>query len=117
MKRLLLSCLLGSLITLTGCSKELGDFTVLTTKTVDLSNFSIHTLSHSQRVKGESVGYMILWFPNNNPNLKDAIDVTLENNNAYMLTDATIQYDVFFLPYIYGQDKYVVEGQPLLRIQ
>jgi hypothetical protein len=47
--------------------------------------------------------------------VKDAIDAALDENNAYMLTNANLRYDWFIVPYIYGQAKYVAEGQPVLR--
>lgn len=115
MKRLLLGCLLCGVILLSGCSQKLGDFTLLTTQNVDLSNFSTYETTNSQKVRGEDCSHIIVVFPNKIPNFKDAVDTALEENNAYMLSEASLRYEWFYIPYIYGQEKFIAEGRPVLR--
>ncbi len=105
------------MLTASGCSQKLGDFTVLTTKNVDLSNFSTYTPTERQEVRGEDVCHIVVCFPNKpyGPNFKDAVDIALEENNAYMLANAVLRYDFFYIPLIYGQEKFTVEGEPVLR--
>jgi hypothetical protein len=107
--------LLGCLLVLTGCSTRLGDFTVLTTKNVDLSSFSTQDSKGLDRVRGEDVMHVIILFPNKNISPKEAVDAALDSNNAYMLSDAVLRYDYFIVPYIYGQAKYIAEGVPVKR--
>lgn len=115
MKTTWVLCLICCILCISGCSQRLGDFTVLSTKNVDLSNFSTQTETGTDRVKGEDVSHIIIIFPNKIPNLKEAIDVAIEENNSYMLSEAVIKYEYFIVPYIYGQTKYVVEGHPVRR--
>ncbi len=103
------------LLLTTGCSDRLGDFTVLSTKNVDLSNFSTQTEKGVDRVRGEDVAHIIICFPNKVPTFKEAVDISLENNNAYMLSDAVLKYEWFWIPYIYGQEKFVAEGIPVKK--
>jgi len=107
--------LLAGVLLAGGCSQRLGDFTVLSTKNVDLSNFSTQTAKGLDRVRGEDVGHIIICFPNKIPTFKEAIDIALEENNAYMLSDAVVRYDYFIVPYIYGQMKFVAEGVPVKK--
>ncbi len=117
MTRLWLACLLCSLIVLSGCSRHLGDFTLLTTKKVDLSDFSFPTYAttNNQKVKGEDVSHVIIILPTKTPDLKHAIDNALDKNNAYMLSEASIRYDYFFIPHLYERKTFIVEGQPVSR--
>ena len=115
MKLLVLLCLMFSIIFIAGCSTRLGDFTVISSKNIDLSNFSTQAESGSERVRGVDKSQIIICFPTKIPNIKDAIDIALEENNAYMLTDAVIKYEWFYIPYIYGEEKYIAEGHPVLR--
>jgi len=103
------------LLCLSGCSQRLGDFTVLSTKNVDLSNFSTLQEKNTDRVRGEDVAHIIICFPNKVPTFKEAVDISLENNNAYMLSDAVLKYEWFWIPYIYGQEKFVAEGIPVKK--
>jgi len=103
------------LLFITGCSQRLGDFTVLSTKNVDLSNFSTQTEKGVDRVRGEDVGHIIICFSNKVPTFKEAVDISLENNNAYMLSDAVLKYEWFYIPYIYGQEKFIAEGIPVKK--
>jgi hypothetical protein len=115
MKFYLLLCLMFSVIFITGCSTRLGDFTVISSKNVDLSNFSTQVGLGSTRVRGEDEGHIIIIFRTKVPTIKDAIDVALDENNAYMLSDAVLKHESFTIPLIYGSRKYVVEGHPVLR--
>jgi len=107
--------LLAGVLLAGGCSQRLGDFTVLSTKNVDLSNFSTQTAKGLDRVRGEDVGHIIICFPNKIPTFKEAVDIALEENNAYMLSDAVLKYELFYIPYIYGQEKFIAEGVPVKK--
>ena len=108
---LLCACLFSS-----GCSTVLGDFTLLTSKNVNLNDFSTEEAEKSaEMVYGEDCGHIICIFPTGVPNLKEAVDRALESKDAYMLTNARLKYTFFYIPYIYGQMKYEVKGYPVLR--
>lgn len=108
------SLLCGCLL-LTGCSRDLGSFTVLSSKNVNLSNFS-NTEAEESGVKtnGEDCVHMICGCLTGTPNLKTAVDRALEPSNAYMLTNARIKYAGWSC-WFYGQFRYTVEGTPVRR--
>jgi len=107
--------LLGTccVVFVSGCSKRLGDFTLLTTKNIDLSSFSTCTDDGKERVNGEDASHIIVVFPTKVPNFKDAVDNAIEASNSYMLSDAVVRYTWFYIPLIYGQEKFIVEGHPV----
>ena len=96
-----------------GCRSRMGDYTVLTTKNIDLTSFSSHSDSTGTPVEGVDEKHIIFVFPTGIPNIKEAVDDALEKGNAYMLTDAVLYYEYFYIPYIYGNSKYVVKGIPI----
>jgi len=106
---LLLCTLLG------GCKSRLGDFTLITTKNVDLKNFNTHEDLETEQVIGEDLKHIIFVFPTGVPHIKEAVDDALEKGNAYMLVDAALYHEGFYFPYIYGYNKYVVKGTPARR--
>ncbi|MBN2316689.1 MAG: hypothetical protein JXM79_22365 [Sedimentisphaerales bacterium] len=106
---LLLFVLLG------GCKSRLGDFTLITTKNIDLKNFNTHEDIEAEQVVGEDLKHIIFIFPTGVPHIKEAVDNALEKGNAYMLVDAALYHEGFYFPYIYGYSKYVVKGTPVKR--
>jgi len=107
---LLLLCVLFS-----GCKSRLGDFTLITTKNIDLKNFSTHRDVKAEPVVGEDVKHIIFVFPTGVPHIKEAVDNALDKGNAYMLVDAALYYESFYIPYIYGYNKFEVRGTPVKR--
>jgi len=100
-------------IALTGCKTRITDFTVLSTKNVDLSNMASFTQG-TQRVTGEDLYWMILVFPTGIPNLKEAIDRAIEQMpGCVALVDGVIyNYGAFYV--LAGQMGFIVEGTPLI---
>lgn len=114
--RSFLLCLLGvMLLWCSGCSSKLGDFTVLSSKNVNLADFSTYSGTGGDRIVGEDVKTCILLFWNK-PEIqpKEAVDDALNQANAYMLTDATLKSEGFWA-LLLAQDKYVAEGHPVRR--
>lgn len=109
-------CISMAFLLSTGCESKLGDFTLLSSKNVDLSNFSNSKAEQSsEQVVGEDCSHIIIFIPTGVPNMKMAVDRALESSNAYMLTNARLSEKFFYIPYIYGQDKFVVKGTPVKR--
>ena len=101
-------------IALSGCVTRLGDFTLISTKNVDLSKGASFQRGPS-RVKGEDIISIIIFIPTGVPNMKTAIDKAIESvPGAIALLDAVLSQKVWYIPYIYGQSGYVVEGTPLI---
>ena len=114
--RNLLMCLLGiALLCSGGCSSKLGNFTVLSSKNVNLGDFSTVSGTGGEKVRGEDTMTYVLFIPNKPMIfLKEAVDDSLDKSNAYMLTDATLKYEWFFAVLV-AQGKFVAEGHPVKR--
>ena len=99
-----------------GCTTNLGDFTLLTSKNINLADFSTSKAEESsEKAVGEDISHIICVFPIGTPSLKEALDRALESKNAYMLTNARIEASFFYIPYIYGQTRFTVKGNPVVR--
>jgi len=103
-KLLLLMC--GLL--LSGCTTRLTDFTVISTKNIDLTRGSEFTRMNS-RVEGEDRKHIIVIFPTGEPNAKEATDKAIESTSGTIaLLDGVLESEFFYFPYI------VVTDMPLI---
>lgn len=101
-------------IAVSGCSNRIADFTIISSKNVDMSRGAEFKRS-SQRVSGEDVKHIIIFIPTGQPNAKEAMDRAIEKvPGAIALMDGVVTQEFFWIPYIYGQSKFVVEGTPLI---
>src|SRR3990172_6884047 len=87
---------------------------MISTKNIDLS----HAASF-QRAKARSEGidkiHLIVFIPTGVPNMKEAIDRAIERvPGAVALVDGVVSSRFWWIPYVYGQSMYVVEGTPLI---
>jgi hypothetical protein len=96
-----------------GCSTRITDFTVISTKNVDLSKAASFK-KEKVRVKGGHMPWDILIIPTGIPNLKTAIDRTIEKNpKSVALVDGVVYYK-WWSCILFGRSGYVVEGTQLL---
>lgn len=101
----------------TGCSQRLIDFTIISSKNMDLSQAASFQRGQS-RVKGEDAKHIIIFIPTGVPNAKEALDRAIESvPGAVALVDGVITSHWWYIPYIYGKSWYVVEGTPLINSQ
>jgi hypothetical protein len=113
MKKLHFTIFVGLAILLDSCSHRLVDYTIISTKNVDLSKMSTYT-RYRNRVEGKDVTHIILCFPMGTPNMKEAIDRAIEHvPGAVALVDGVV-YSKGWNAIVYGQSSYVVEGTPLI---
>ncbi len=97
----------------TGCVSRIGDFTLLSSKNVDISRLGTAKRSPN-RVTGEDSKEIIFIFPTGVPNVKEAIDRAIQSEpDCVALSDATVSYSWFYIPYIFGRSSFVVEGTPV----
>lgn len=97
----------------TSCTTRLTDFTVLSSKNVDLSQMGKFQKS-SERVEGEDIAHIILIIPTGAPDLKEAIDRAIEvTPGCVALADGVVSSRSFYF-LLYGQQGYVVEGTPII---
>ena len=96
----------------TGCTTRLTDFTVLSTKNVDLSKMGTYTRGMS-RVKGEDLAFIIIFIPTEQPHPKEAIDRAIQSvPGAVALVDGVVYQKGWW--FIVGQSGFMVEGTPLI---
>lgn len=103
-----------SLMAVTGCTTRLTDFTIISTKNIELSRGEEFTRS-TQRVEGEDTKHIIIFIPTGVPNAKEAADRAIEKvPGAVALVDGVLEYEWFYFPYVYGYTTYRIKGTPLI---
>jgi hypothetical protein len=102
-------------IVLSGCVTRLGAFTVISTKNIDWSRASDFTRS-DQRVSGKDIYHIIIFIPTKfNVIIENAVDKALEQiPGGIALVDAVLKRKYFWIPYIYGNAGYIIEGSVLV---
>jgi hypothetical protein len=91
---------------LAGCSQRIGDFTVISTKNVDIGG---KYKKMEGRYKGEDGRGVFLGIPLGQPNLKTAVDNCIESGNGELITNAVIDAS-FWTAIVWGEQKYTVTG-------
>lgn len=96
----------------TGCVTRITDFTVLSTKNIDLSQASNFKRA-SARVTGEDQAFVILIIPTGVPTVKEAVDQALQSvPGGIALVDGVVKTRNWWL--IFGENTMIVEGTPLI---
>ena len=105
--------MISLVVLLTACTTRLLDFTVVSSKNIDLSKADSFERGKS-RVEGVDAAWMIIFIPTGIPNMKEAIDRALEKvPGAVALVDGVVSSKfMYFL--LVAQSAYVVEGTPLI---
>lgn len=104
---------LASVTLLSGCVHRIGDFTVASTKNMDIKR-TLHRVDESERLVGKDTKHIILFIPTGTPNMKEAMDNAVEQRQgAVGLSNVTVKSGLWWIPYIYGQSSYEVEGNPV----
>ncbi len=97
----------------TSCTTRLTDFTVISSKNVDLSQMAKYKKG-GDRVIGEDIAHIIFVIPTGMPNLKEAIDKAIESvPGCVALADGVMSSKSFWI-LVYGQQGFIVEGTPLI---
>jgi hypothetical protein len=97
----------SGLLVLDGCTTRLGDFSVLSTKNVDVTG-----LKPGDRMVGEDCQTIILYpyFPLGEPNWKNAMDQALEKGKGDVMVDIVLTVKAWGIPLIFGQNCIEIEG-------
>jgi hypothetical protein len=102
------------LVSLIGCSTRILDFTVISSKNV---NIKVKDSARGERVSGEDMAVYV-FFPLGQPQVKNAVDRAIEKAGPGFdaLLDGVIyyKYNVFIL---FGSFGYTVEGTPIKTSQ
>ena len=98
----------------TSCTQRLMDFTIISSKNVELSKFPDYEKGQ-HRTAGKDKKPIIVIVPTGQPDAKEALDRAIESTpGAVALLDGVLTYKQYYIPYIYGESTYIVEGTPLI---
>ncbi len=99
---------------LLGCTTREANFTIISTKSYDWTKSN--TLKKAgNKVIGEDIAHLIIFIPTGISSINEAVDNALDSvPGAVALVDVVIYSKFFWIPFIYGQDGYMVMGTPLL---
>jgi hypothetical protein len=108
-----LGLIVAGIAILVGCSTRMVDYTILSTKNVDLSRVGSFRRS-AERVTGKDTQFWLIIIPvSGSPNLKEAIDRAVERvPGAVALVDGVVYYRAWW--FIFGSRAIIVEGTPLI---
>ena len=116
MKNLKFTFLLLTIVALTfsSCSHRALDFTLISSKNVDLSKGATFERGKS-RVEGKDMVHWIIFIPTGTVSIKEALDKAIESTpGCVALLDGVIYTKFWWIPYIYGQQSATIEGTPLI---
>ena len=100
--------ILSIIVLMAGCTKRLGDFTLVSTKNVEIGAQYVKV---ERNVHGENMKPIIIAFPLGYPDIESAIDDALRTvEDGVLMTDVVLTYRWWYIPYIYGQYIYEVDG-------
>ena len=101
-------------IIFSSCSRRILDFTLISSKNVDLSKGASFERGKS-RVEGEDKIHWIIFIPTGTVSIKEALDKAIESTpGCVALLDGVIYTKFWWIPYIYGQQRATIEGTPLI---
>lgn len=110
-RRAQLAALIALSVGLFGCSVRHGDFTVLSNKLMRLSEFDVAKEDRVKGVVGKEVQHLVILFPiGPAATLDGALDDALKKGGGDVMTDAVVRSWGWYIPYIYGQSGWSVEG-------
>jgi hypothetical protein len=92
--------------TLIGCTERIGDFTLASTKNVDIGG---KYKKLQGRFTGEDVRGMLLTIPLGQPSFKKAVDNCIEAGKGDLITDVVLDH-TFWTAIVWGQQGFTVTG-------
>ena len=102
-----------SLMLVTGCVHRIGDFTVASSKNMDIKR-TTYRVDESERLTAQDTSHIILFIPTGQPNMEEAMDNAIEQRaGAVGLSNVTVKSGFWWIPYIYGQSWFEIEGNPV----
>lgn len=112
MKKLII--LLIATILLASCSQQLFNFTIVSTKNIEFGKLSSMEKS-TKRTTGEDKASIIVVVPTRSIKIDQAISNTINGiPGCIALLDGVVYSKFWWIPYIYGEQKFVIEATPLV---
>ena len=102
---------------LPSCVYRLADLTFVSTKNIDINHPDGYVTSSNSRTVGKDTMHVVCVFPITSTNPKEAIDKAVEQcgTNCVGLSNVVLHRGWWYIPYIYGQEWYKVEGDPVFK--
>ena len=94
---------------LAGCSYNIGYFSVLAASGYKAENIKASSIV-AKNARGESCESFILFIPTGIPGIDKAVNNATSNNKGDFMMNARTYYSFFFIPLVYWQNCFVVEG-------
>jgi hypothetical protein len=97
------------LILFAGCwNNRIGEFSVISTQGFELNSDYVLL---EKGTMGVDIQYIFVVVPSQrNISIESAVDDALRDLNGHIMTDVTARHQGFFIPYFYGENRIVVEG-------
>jgi hypothetical protein len=112
-KVLVLSVVIAATGLLTNCKTRMIDFTIISTKNVDISEMAKYKRG-TTRIEGIDNAWMILFIPTGAPTMKQAIDNAIQKvPGAVALVDGVVYQD-FLHAILIARFGFIVEGTPVI---
>lgn len=106
--------LLFTSIILTSCSQDLFNFTIVSTKNIELEKLS-SLKKATKKTIGEDKASIIILIPTKKVKIDKAISNTIDAiPGCVALLDGSVITKFWYIPYIYGKQKIVIEATPLI---
>ena len=103
--------LLTFLLLVAGCSYQLATLPLATSKDIRGQEISWSEATSTGKFEGKDEKPVILFFPLGFPHVQTAFDRALEKGKGDYMTDASIYYRWWYIPYVYGRYAFVVKGK------
>jgi hypothetical protein len=103
----LVLCLICILFT-SACSIRLADFSILSTRNVNLDKIDLDSKPQVKGVVGKDTSFIFLFIPFGFPHLEDAVDDALNKGNGDVLIDGVLHSKAWW--FICGQNTLEVKG-------
>ena len=117
MRKAICFTIVAVLLLCSSCSRRVVDFTIISTKNIDLSRADMFERA-TYRARGEDKVHWIIIIPTGVPNMKEALDRAIESvPGSVALVDGVITTKFWYIPYVYGEQWFVAEGTPLIDPQ
>lgn len=107
--------LLLSIVTLfCSCSQKIMDFTLISSKKVDLSK-AASFVKGEKKIMGKKHIYMIVMIPTGKFSIDKALDRAIESvPGCVALVDGTVRTSIWMIPCVFYQQTITIEGTPII---
>ena len=106
--------LVSMLMIFSSCSSRLIDFTLISSKNIEFSQFPNYERGKN-RTTGVDMRRIIVIIPTGSPSGKEALDQAIEAvPGCVALVDGVMSSKWWYIPYVYGKMWYIIEGTPII---